>query len=263
MKMYSFPRFLTPLVTASALAAATAMSFAAESSNQSIRTTEPLEAVVPSEVRNLLLENPSVTFLVTVDESGTLVEHMPVAATHYKLISAAEKSLLSAKFTPAASNGLPVRATAQIAVGLYDPQQRNYFRGGGPLPFGNSASDTVDRRLYVTQKDRFAFRRSKPVQLDRPVEVTETKIMLYPDTSGRPASGECLVEYWVDASGNAKFPRIVKSDNDAVSTSALLTLKKTKFVPPTHDGLPTYVQVRQAMNFNTSPSVPDSAAPKG
>jgi TonB family protein len=85
--------------------------------------------------------------------------------------------------------------------------------------------------------------------------------MLYADAAGKPAAGRCVVEYWVDAGGSVRFPRVVTSDNEAVSLSALLTLQQTRFAPPTHDGGgPTYVQVRQAMEFNTEPAATKSPA---
>ena len=210
-----------------------------------------LDTPIPIAVRGLVLGQPSVTFLVTIDEHGQLVEHMPVAATHYKLLENAERTLLHASFQPAIQAGQPVSSTGQITVPLYDPAQRAYFSGISNLPPPNTASDLVERRLLQIDKQQFAFRSSKPAELDYPPEVTSTHVMLYTDAAGKPASGRCVLEYWIDPQGAARFPRIVQSDNDAVSTSALLTLRNTHFTVPTRDRLPTYVQVRQPMEFNT------------
>lgn len=225
-----------------------------------VAPVDVIEAVIPAEVRGLPLENPGVVFLVRVDETGGLVEHMPLAATHYKLIAAAVPVLTAASFQPALVAGRPVAATAEVAVTFYDPEQRAYQQGIGPLPYGHSATDGVISHFYWSEKQRVTFHRSKPAELDHPLAIAVTKVMLYQDSSGRPARGRCVVEYWVDAAGNPRFPRIVSSDNEAVSLSALLTLQQTKFVPPTHEGLPTYVQARQPMEFNTEPVLP--AGPK-
>lgn len=261
MKTRIHPGLLPALLLGGVVAAAPPV--ASAQPDRGVEPADRLEAVIPSEVRGLPLENPSVTFLVRVDETGRLVESMPLAATHYKLIPAAEKVLAAAAFKPALAAGQPVPATGQVAVGLYDPEQRAYLTGIGQLPFGHAAGDAVVNHFYWSERQRLAFHRSKPGELDHPVEVAAAKMMLYTDAAGRPARGRCVVEYWVDAAGAVKFPRIVASDNEAVSLSALLTLQQTRFVPPTHEGLPTYVQVRQAMEFNTETAPPAGVNPPG
>ncbi|MDI1337527.1 MAG: TonB family protein [Lacunisphaera sp.] len=236
------------------VAAAGTVSFA-----QADRNAEPvdrIEAIIPSAVRALPLENPQVNFQVRLDETGRLVEHMATSATHYQLIPAAETALRAAAFRPALANGRPILAVGQVTVTLYDPEQRNFFQGSGPMPFGQSATDAMQGRIYSINPEPLAYHRSKAGELDKPIEVASSKVMLYTDAAGKPAKGKCVVEYWVDADGAVKFPRIVSSDNEAVSLSALLTLQQTKFVPPTHNSLPTYVQVRQPMEFDTAPVPP-------
>ena len=225
---------------------------------QTDRNAEPtnrIEAIIPSEVRGLPLENPQVIFQVRMDETGRLVEHMALSATHYKLIPAAEKALLAASFRPALAAGRPIPAVGQLTVTLYDPEQRNFLQSGGPMPFGHSATDAVEARIYRTDPEVQAYHQSKAGELDGPIEVAAGKVMLYTDAAGKPAQGKCVVEYWVDATGTVKFPHIVSSDNEAVSVSALLTLQQTKFVPPTHEGRPTYALVRQPMEFDTATPV--------
>lgn len=226
-------------------------SLPAATADRPFTTDSLLDTPIPIAVRGLVLSQPSVTFLVTIDEQGRLVEHMPVAATHYKLLENAERTLLHASFHPALQAGQPMRSTGQVTVPLYDPAQRAFFSGLSYLPPSNTASDLVERRLLQIDKLQFAYRSSKPAELDHPPEVTSTHVMLYTDAAGRPARGKCVLEYWIDSQGEARFPRIVQSDNDAVATSALLTLRNTHFTAPTRDRLPTYVQVRQPMEFNT------------
>lgn len=236
------------------LSALPAVSFA--QTDRNAEPTNPIEAIIPSEVRSLPLENPQVIFQVRLDETGRLVEHMALSATHYKLIAAAERALLAASFRPALAAGRPIPADGQVTVMLYDPAQRNFLQGGGPMPFGHSATDAVQARIYRTDPEGQAYHQSKAGELDAPIEVAAGKVMLYTDAAGKPAQGKCVVEYWVDADGAVKFPRIVSSDNEAVSLSALLTLQQTRFVPPTHEGLPTYALVRQPMEFDTAPVSP-------
>lgn len=224
--------------------------------DRSVAPVDPIEAIIPGNLRTLPLQNPQVVFLVRVDATGKLVEHMALSATHHELIPAAAKALQAAAFTPAMVAGQPVQANGQVRVTLFDPEQRAFLRGNrAQLPYGGSAMDAAQSRLYRADPTHHEYHRSKASELDAPVEVTATKIMLYTDAAGKPAAGRCVVEYWVDAEGGVRFPRVVTSDNEAVSMSALLTLQQTRFAPPTHDGgVPTYVQVRQAMEFDTEPA---------
>lgn len=222
-----------------------------------LQPATPIEVVIPMDLRGLLLNQPVVNFLVSVDEHGQLVEYMPLAATHYKLLEAAERHLREAKFEPARKDGQPVGSTGWVTVSFFDPGQRAYFQGLIDTPPAGNAGDLANRRMYEMTKDQFTFRRAKPSELDHPVAVRETEVMLYTDPAGHPARGRCLVEFWIDPAGDVKFPRVLQSDNEAVATSALLTLRKTKFAPPTLKGRPTYVQVRQPMEFDTgAPAAP-------
>jgi len=230
--------------------------------DRGVAPVDPIEAIIPGDLRTLPFQNPQVVFLVRVDATGKLVEHMALTATHHGLIPAAAKALQAAAFTPAVVAGQPVPANGQVAVTLFDPQQRAYLRGNrAQLPFGGSAMDAAQSHLYRADPTHHEYHRSKASELDAPVEVKATKIMLYADDAGKAAVGRCVVEYWVDADGSVRFPRVVSSDNEAVSLSALLTLQQTRFAPPTHDGgVPTYVQVRQAMEFNIEPAAPKTPA---
>lgn len=249
--MMAYPPLMRALPTLLlTLAALFARLSAAEPAITPITTESRLEATIPISVRGLVLAQPTVTYLVSVDAQGKLCEYLPLYATHHLLLENADRALQKAKFLPATRDGQPVLSTGQVTVVLYDPNQRAYFSGGIDLPPANNLSDLVESRLAKIDKQQFVYRSSQPKELDRPLEVTATRIMLYQDAAGRPASGRCLVEFWVDTQGEPRFPRIVRSDNDAVSTSAILTLRQTHFSAPTRNGLPTYVQVRQPMEFN-------------
>ena len=73
---------------------------------------------------------------------------------------------------------------------------------------------------------------------------------IYESEPGVRAKGSCVVEYYVGPDGEVHFPKIVKSDHDDISTSAFMTLQVTRFEPPTNNGKPTFVLVRQPFNFN-------------
>ncbi len=148
--------------------------------------------------------------------------------------------------------GEPVQASGEVTVYFYDPDQRLMRQGLIDLPFGGTSMDGASRRIYEISKSRFVYRRASPSELDQPIALRDTKVMVMTDAKGQPAAGECLVDYYIDARGDVRAPRVVSSDNDTVALSALLTLQNTHYAPVTRNGIPTYVKVRQPMSYAPS-----------
>jgi len=215
-----------------------------------IRALSKLEGIIPVSLRSLLLDKPAVKFLVVIGPDGRLLDYLAIEATHYKLLPAAIEQLGATRFEPAVAGGRAVQATTALYLTFYDPEQRAYFKGGAPLPFGGSVSDAVERRLYEGSKEHFIYHCSQPAELDKPIAVTQGKLMVMTDAAGRPAQGSAVVEFYIDQDGTPRLPRIVRADNDTVAVSALLTVKETRYAPPTtHEGIPTCVKVRQPVNY--------------
>lgn len=227
-----------------------------ESTDHPIQVLSPLETILPSSLKALLLEAPTVRVLVTVGDDGKLVDYLALEAPHHELLDKAEAFVKKIEFRPAVVEGKSIQSSAEIAVSFFDPEQRAFRQGVVAMPFGGSPGDAVARRTYELNKDRFTYQRAEPAQLDQPITLVETKVIVLTDASGQPAHGLCMVEFYVDRKGEPRAPRILKSDNETVSLSALLTLQHTRFKPPTHRGAPTYVRVRQPMSFAPPPENP-------
>jgi len=202
------------------------------------------------EVRALQLENPHAQILVEVDAEGELVDLMPFSATHHALLESAEKTVRAATFGPAVVDGQPTGGRLKINVRFYDPEQEAWRSGAGPIPMGGNVSDAVERRRYKVSADSFVFRESEPSELDEPIEILSSKIRLYTSEEGVRRTGSCKVEYFVGPEGRVHFPRILESDHDDISMSALLTLEETVFKAPRRGGSPTWVRLRQPFNFS-------------
>lgn len=222
---------------------------AGESATRPIQLTNNLEAVIPAQLTPLLLDNPTAKFLVTVNEEGKLVDHIALAATHHELLARAQEILQQAVFEPAFAKGKPVQASGEVTVYFFDPEQRAYHSGLITKPFGSTSMEGASRRIYEGSKDRFAYRRAGTAELDQPVELRETKLIVLTDAGGQPAAGQCVVDYYIDARGEVRAPRVVSSDNDTVALSALLTLQHTRYTPVTRGGVPAYIKVRQPMSY--------------
>lgn len=209
-----------------------------------------IEEVIPIGLKAMLLENPHVRFLVTVNAEGAVVDHIATHATHFGLLERAEKRLLRAKFSPAVSGGTPVQATGEFLVTFFDPEQRAVRSGLISLPHGSSSMDAAARWMTGAGKKSFEYTASRPDELDHPLEMTAGKVLVMTDAEGRAAEGSCVVEFFINDRGEVRLPQIVRSDNETVSMSALLTLMQARFSPVTRHGRPTYVKVRQPMEFH-------------
>jgi len=213
--------------------------------DQPVAVKTSLDVRMPEKLRVLMLEQPAVRFLVTVDEEGRLVDHLALEATHHELLARAEQAVRGARFSPAKAGGQAVQATAEVRVTFFDPEQRALQDGLVSQPFGASSTDAATRRIYANAKDRYVFRQSEQAELDAPLAMISGTRVVLADDEGRTAHGRCVVDYFVDHRGQPRIPRIVSSDNDTVARSALLTLQRLQFAPPTRGGMPTCVKVRQ------------------
>jgi len=226
------------------LSAATASAQDAE-----ISVNGSLEAIIPSDLRGLPMANPHVDFKIDIGADGTVFDAMPIVATHRDLLPAAHAAFQKVTFNPAQKNGQPIRSRAQVRVFFYDPEQRAWQQGARQLPFGGSPSDAVSNRVYAAAAASFRYEISDKEDLDSPLTQLAAKRRVYTSRGNDRTQGECLVEFYVDADGRARFPIALESDNDDVAISAALTLLETRFSPPRRNGHPTYVKIQQRFRF--------------
>ncbi len=109
--------------------------------------------------------------------------------------------------------------------------------------------DGSERRLYQRSAEQFQYKESQASELDTPLKVIEGSLVVIEDAEGQSPNGSCRIEYFIDSYGQVKLPRVLHSDNEPVSLSALGSLKKLRFAPPTQNQRPTFVKVRQRFNY--------------
>jgi hypothetical protein len=221
----------------------------ASAEDQPISVAGKLNAPVPNELRSLLIEDPYVLFYVDVGEDGTLFDLMAAESNHRDLIPAATKALMTAGLQPAQQDGQSIRSRASIKVRFFDPEQRAWQMGLTTHPFGSSPSDAADRRIYAVSKSSFVYGLSQVDVLDKPMPEQMPLRRIDAARSALQAKGRCVLEFFIDSTGKARFPEAVERDNDEVAMSAAVLLLRSYFTPPTRGGHPTYVRVRQAFEF--------------
>ena len=227
-----------------------ALAAAADDAYEPVTLDKQLQLPIPEDLRGVSIQNPHAQIFVQVDEAGKVVDAMPFKASHFKLLPVAIQLVEKTRFNPARLNGKAVQGKAAVYVNFFDSQQRAWKSGIGVLPFGGSASDAAMSRFYQIAPSRFTYGESKPKDLDAPLKLKEATLRIYESEPGVRAKGSCVVEYYVGPEGEVHFPKIIKSDHDDISTSAFMTLQVTKFEPPTKQGNPTCVLVRQPFKFN-------------
>ena len=215
-----------------------------------VKLKHVVEAVIPAELRPLLIEKPQVEFRVVVDANGQATDWLAVKATHYGLLEKAEAKLEEAEYEPAKRDGKPVSGKITVIVTFFDPEQRIWREGGITAPMGGNVSDAVDRKLYGLNPARYQYKESRVSELDAPPEILETQLYLVHPPEAEPPKGDVVVDYYVDHTGQVRLPAIVESDDESLSLSALMTLRETRFQPPRKDGQPTYIRIRQPFHFD-------------
>ncbi len=231
------------------LAIISGSSLSSSAADKPVEAQGSLNAVIPAELKSLLIENPYVLFRIDVGEDGTLFDVMAIESNHRDLIPHATKTLLATTFTPAMEDNVPVRRRVSVYVRFYDPEQRAWRQGSTALPFGGTISDAVQRKIYATSEQRWVYGESEPDEIDTPIKSLSKPRRIYAGQNGLTAKGRCMVEFYISPEGRARFPTALESDNDDVSISAALNLLKTRYAPPRRNGNPTFIKVEQEFIF--------------
>lgn len=224
-------------------------SLSTQAQDTPIQVEGSLNVLIPANLRFLSIDNPYVEYRVDVGANGTLFDAMPTKSNHHDLLPAAEEVLQSVTLIPATQGGEPVRSRANLRVTFYDAEQRA-GQSGANVPFGGSSPfDATRRRIYANTAQNFAYDRSGQDELDSPIALLRATKRVYQPQEDVRTAGKCLIEFYIDLAGEVCFPRVLESDNEEVTISALLTLQESHFTPPRKKGRPTYVKIRQRFVF--------------
>jgi hypothetical protein len=239
---------LIPLMLGFLLAAPAAS--ASPQEDRSLQAEGDFDLVLPSELRHLMIRQPKAAVLVVVNQEGQLSDLMPYSAMHYALLEKAEEAVRAAEFTPEVNDGKPVVKRAFVHVSFYDPEQRAWREGGIVAPMGGTASEAAARRIYNASKEKFVYGESAIEELDEPLSIETSDVQVFRDEDGEVPAGSVVMEYYIGPEGNPHFPRVLSSDHERLSLSAIMTLRNTRFAPPRRNGNPTWVRVRQPFNYD-------------
>lgn len=204
--------------------------------NQTTQPAFPLAPVVLSYVGG------SANILITVDESGKLTDCLAVYYTHPSFAKAAEDALRKWTFEPARLNGRPVSVTKEIDF--------NFERHGVAL-MSLPISEFADVFFLRNFPRASAYRAYRIHETDRGVNATVVVRPPYPDElAARGVSGSVTLEYYIDERGRVRMPVAVYDARQELVDLAVGAVKQWQFDPPTRDGRPVLVRVRQEIRFH-------------
>lgn len=241
--MPSIPRFLTCCAFAALLAgAATGRGFAAV-----VPGDRPLKIIQTTELRLREPNNPEipahgeVRVVILVDETGRLTDWLVLSYSHRMLADTVLGGLKEWRYEPARKQGRPIGLRSVVRI-LFESRGRVISVQGGDV-FSALVSETVN--------PHFVNRQAEPSEVDQPLGIAEMARPRFPaQLVGRgPEASSVLIDFYVDEAGRPRMPVILGSEDPLFSLAALDALDSWRFVPPTRQGKPVVVHVRQEFVF--------------
>lgn len=174
-----------------------------------------------------------------VSPAGRVVETRVESATVPDFGQAVIAMLDTSEFEPAQRDGNPVASVLMIEQ-RFDPAT------GGDARLDKGVLDLL-------AAERSGHRRIVELnQLDAALKPVSRRPPVYPSAlrnSGE--SGEALIEFLVDESGQVQLPRIIKASSDAFGFAAVQAISDWRFSVPTKDGKPVVARARVPVQFKT------------
>jgi TonB family protein len=153
----------------------------------------------PEEAKKAGIEG-TVYVCATVDAKGNVAEAKITKSDNSKLDKAAVKAVKATKFTPAEKNGKKVKCEVTIPI---------------KFKLGDGEKVKVDKL---------------PEPIDGMASIM--KNVHYPEVAKKAGiEGKVYVNALIGKSGEVVSAKVLKSDNDLLSSAALEAVKATKFVP--------------------------------
>jgi TonB family protein len=212
------------------------------------RDTRPLKIIQPyaTEFPPVLLErgitSGQVRAVLAVDADDRLSDCLIVACTHPELATDLLGALRTWSFEAPRQRG--------EAVGVRFEAVFNYEARGIVLTItgGEAAHNAITRWIEAEPVSLVCL----PRDLDQPLTALRTVSPGHPGASLRPAlaTGQAVIDFYVDGEGHTRMPVVVNASHEAFAAAALAALEQWRFTPPTREGKPTLVRVRQTFNFS-------------
>ena len=183
----------------------------------------------------------TVVIAIDLSETGQITDHLVLGSTHPALVDPCVDALKSWKFTPARLNGSPVPVQSELTV--------NYSAQG--VVISRPAVLDLDQQMQRVFGYKFVSRRRATHELDHavaPVSVVAPRYAIQAEKDG--VKGQVRVHFYIDEKGSVRLPAIEGEAHPYLSSQALAAVREWRFSPPTSNGKPVLVAVRQDFQFS-------------
>ena len=223
-----------------ALVALTAASgFAAEKITPPV-IIQTTEARFPPSLSLSTVAHGTAEVIINIDADGHLVDLLVSRYSRLEFAREAEKTLREWRFEPARRDGEPTGARFLVK---FD------FTARGKVST-LTVFETIESRLGTALPGAITEVLCATRDLDRrPVAVSTVT----PRHPGRlpdaVRDATVVVDYLIDETGKPRMPVVLEATRDGFAAEAVDALSQWRFAPPTRDGRPVAVQVRQQFIF--------------
>ena len=205
---------------------------AAEPPRLQIKQTE--EAVFPHVLLDRGIISGEVWVAITLDANGQLTDALPSRYTARPLADEALRLLRKWTFQPVVVNGQPVPVSTQVHL---------TFQATGCIVTLDPVLDLNRKSLLPGHVD-YECGIYQASELDcLPTPVRQVQPVL-PDTTPAPG-GTVTIEFIIDEQGHPRMPILISAPSPEIGNRMGNALMQWEFAPPTRNGKPVAVRVRQ------------------
>jgi len=207
---------------------------------QSLKIIETAMPIFPETMIASHRNGGQARIVISVDADGKLREWLAVAYTDRAFADQAVSALKEWSFEPARWRGEPVSVSVTLT---FDFEVKG-------VVISTTGSESLDAQLNALLGDARAFTPCTLRELDRiPVPLHSVAPSYSKDLSDKGVTGEVIVEFYIDEEGTVRMPCVVDRPDRALANLAIDAVQQWKFEPPTRNGRPVLVHVRQLFRF--------------
>jgi len=214
---------------------------------QSVRIIETMTPAFPEDLIPTFRNGGYARVEISVTEEGKLGEWLVTGYTHRRFADAAMEAIKEWTFEPARLMGEPISVSITLTF--------NFEVKG--VVISTTGSDSVTARFNeMLGNVDSAYTTCTLRELDRIPVPRKTVVPLYGKAlADRGVNGEVTVEFYIDEQGTVRMPFVLGRPDVALANLAVDAVRQWSFEPPTRQGRPVLVHVRQLFQFKpTSPA---------
>jgi TonB family protein len=205
-----------------------------------LRVIQTTDANFPPALLSEGITSGQVKAVLHIDAAGRLVDQLIVAYTHRALATELGAVLPGWRFEVPRDRGEPISLRAIVDF---------HFTASGAVL--SLSAGNAQAALTRWMPDPLISVLCQAGALDRPLQAVRTAPPFHPGQRLRPsqATGSATIDFYIDAEGRPRMPVIAAATHEAFGAAAVDALSQWRFTPPTHEGQPVLVRVRQEFVF--------------